>query len=119
MNGPAKKPYNKPPLSIDNQVLLLKERGLIVGDESQLKYYLRNISYYHLSVYFKFYQSGDTFIEGITFEDVLRVYTFDNKLRFLLLELLERIEKSFKCRIAYELSVSNNDSHCYLNESFF
>lgn len=119
MNEPAKKPYNKPPLSIDNQVLLLKERGLIVGDESQLKYYLRNISYYHLSVYFKFYQSGDTFIEGITFEDVLRVYTFDNKLRFLLLELLERVEKSFKSRTAYHLSNSCGDSHCHTKKELF
>ena len=119
MNESQKKPYNKPPLSIDGQITLLKERGLIVLDEDQLKYYLRNISYYHLSIYFKFYQSDNKFLDGTTFEDVLRVYTFDNKLRFLLLELLERIEKSFKCRIAYELSLPNSASHCHLNEDIF
>jgi abortive infection bacteriophage resistance protein len=111
--------YKKPPKTIDEQIDLLISRGLIVEDKEDLRYYLKNISYYHLSIYFKYFQKDDQFYEGIKFGDVLRMYRFDNKLRFLLLESLERIEKSFKCRMAYELSLENNDSHWHLDENLF
>jgi len=111
--------YDKKALTLDEQVGLLKSRGLIVENEEELKYYLKNLSYYHLSIYFKHYQKDDQFYKGIKFEDVLRIYIFDNKLRFLLLELLERIEKSFKCRMAYILSIEENNPHWYLYNKFF
>lgn len=114
-----KQKYDKPPLTIEEQIALLKKRGLVVRDEARLAYYLRNISYYHLSIYFKHFQRNDVFFSGTDFEDVLKIYVFDNKLRLLLLEVLERIEKSFKCRMAYELSISRNDSHCYLDKELF
>lgn len=114
-----KQKYCKKPLSLDEQVDLLKRRGLIVDNDEKLKYYLKNLSYYHLSIYFKHYQKDDTFYKDINFEDVLRIYVFDNKLRFLLLELLERIEKSLKCRMAYILSTEENNSHWYLDDKFF
>jgi abortive infection bacteriophage resistance protein len=111
--------FKKPPKTIEEQIDLLIARGLIVENRDELRYYLKNISYYHLSIYFKYFQKDDQFYEGIKFSDVLRIYKFDNKLRFLLLELLERIEKSFKCRMAYEISIEKNNSHWYLEEEFF
>ena len=114
-----KQKYNKIPLTLDEQVELLKERGLNIEDEQRLKYYLKNLSYYHLSIYFKHYQNNNIFYEGIGFEDVLRIYVFDNKLRFLLLDLLERIEKSFKCRVTYILSMEEKNCHWYLEEKYF
>ena len=118
-NANNKQKYCKKPLSLDEQVELLKNRGLVIDNDEKLKYYLKNLSYYHLSIYFKHYQKNDTFYKGINFEDVLRIYVFDNKLRFLLLELLERIEKSFKCRMAYILSTEENNPHWYLDNKFF
>ncbi len=111
--------YNKPPLTIAEQIALLKSRGLVVRDDERLEYYLRNISYYHLSIYFKHFQRDDVFLVGTDFEDVLKIFVFDNKLRFLLLELLERIEKSFKCRMAYELSIERKDPHCHLDKELY
>lgn len=111
--------FQKPPKTINEQISLLKSRGLVVLDESKLGRYLRNISYYHLSIYFKHFQKDDAFIEGTTFEDVLNIYVFDQKLRLLLLDVLERIEKSFKCRLAYEMSVSYGDSHWLSREEYF
>lgn len=105
--------YNKQPKTIKEQVELLKTRGLIIRDEENLKKYLRNISYFHLSIYFKHFQKNDTFLKGTTFEDVLNIYVFDQKLRLLLLDILERIEKSFKCRLAYEMAIFSGDS-CWL-----
>lgn len=111
--------YSKPPLSIDEQIKRVRDRGLIIDDENDLRYFLMNVSYYHLSIYFKFFQTDDVFHPGTTFADVVKIYTFDNKLRFLLLELLERVEKSFKARVAYQLSVGTNQSHAHQSKELF
>lgn len=101
--------------------MLLRSRGLLLptDDEGLLRYYLRNVNYYHLSIYFKFFQKNDIFTPGTTFSEVLSVYIFDNKLRQLLLELLERLEKALKCRITYSITTNTNDSHCYLAPGIF
>lgn len=111
--------YEKPPKTITEQIELLKSRGLIIDNEEIMKYFLTNVSYYHWSIYFKHFQKDDVFYNGTNFEDILKIYVFDNKLRLLLLGLLERVEKSFKCRMAYELSIGTNNSHCYLDVDLF
>jgi abortive infection bacteriophage resistance protein len=119
MNTPMQLVYTKPPLSIDAQVKLLRDRGLVIEDEIELRYFLKNVNYYHLSIYFKLFQTSDVFHSGTTFADIVRIYTFDNKLRFLLLELLERVEKSFKSRTAYNLSTTTKLSHPHLAAELF
>lgn len=116
-----RKVYSKKPLSVDEQVALLKSRDLLLpeDDEELLRYYLQNVNYYHLSIYFKFFQQNDIFTPGTTFSEVLSVYIFDNKLRQILLELLERLEKALKCRITYSITTNTNDSHCYLAPEMF
>lgn len=111
--------YKKLPKTINEQVELLKERGLIIADEGKLKRYLTNISYYHFSIYFKHFQKNDIFITGTTFEDVLNIYVFDQKLRLLLLDVLERIEKSFKCRLTYEMAVLSGNSCWMTDKKYF
>jgi abortive infection bacteriophage resistance protein len=112
--------YNKPPLSIAEQIALLKQRGLIVEDTRLLESHLRNISYFHLSIYFKHFQKeDDVFRDGVTFEQVLKVYFFDNELRLLLLGLLERIEISFKSRMINELAIATKNSHCHIDPNIF
>jgi len=116
-----RKIYNKKPLSLDKQVDLLKSRGLLLpdSDEEKLRYYLQNVNYYHLSIYFKFFQHNDIFSNGTTFSEILTVYIFDNKLRQLLMELLERLEKSLKCRTNYALIIHTQDPHCHLNQAMY
>jgi len=117
----SSKVYEKLPLSLDQQVILLKERGLLLpgNDEEKLRYYLSNVNYYHLSIYFKFFQHEDIFTPGTTFSEVLSVYIFDNKLRLLMMELLERLEKSLKCRIVTTLTSETGHSHCHLNPDIY
>lgn len=102
-----KREYDKSFLDISEQINLLKSRGLIIEDEEEARYFLRNVSYYHLSAYTKAFQESDNedrFKDQTTFKDVLDLYNFDKKLRLLLLDLLERIEMSFKYVLAYELT---------------
>jgi len=112
--------YKKPFLTVEEQIELYKTRGLLVEDEKRVAKYLRNISYYHLSIYAKAYQNNnDKFEDGISFDDILNLYKFDKKLRLLLLDVLERIEMSFKCVLAYEVTKDKNDNYWYSKENHF
>ena len=79
--------FNKPPISIAQQIDLLKQRGLVFNDEIRAAHYLSNISYYRLRAYTYSFQDNTTtqhpFIKPVTFEQILELYVFDRKLRLL------------------------------------
>ena len=93
--------YSKPALNFNDQLAELKGRGMIVGDEAQAIHWLKTISYYRLSAYFHpFKESDDTCGPGTDFERVQMLYSFDRKLRLLLLDAIERIEVALRAAIA-------------------
>lgn len=110
--------YTKPFKTIEEQIEFLEERGLIIDDENIIKRYLDNISYYHLAVYMKPFQNGDdSFRENVKFKDILDLYIFDKKLRFLLLDMLERIEISLKNTLIYEVTKKTSNITWYADEN--
>ena len=114
--------YNKPFLTIIEQIQLLKERGLIIdtNDQKRAEFFLRHISYYHLSIYAKAFQNkNNKFEDNITFQKILDLYNFDKKLRFLILDILERIEMSLKCVLAHEITKNRKDDYWYIDENGF
>ncbi|MBR2199666.1 MAG: Abi family protein, partial [Bacteroidales bacterium] len=104
------KEYTKPPLTYQQQVELLKSRGLLIPDEERAIRHLSNISYYRLSAYMlpcKKIKDGrytDHFSEGKTWDDVYNLYLFDRKLRLLVFDAIERLEISIRTQIIYQLS---------------
>lgn len=50
------KEYNKKPLTFNEQVELLKSRGLIVNNQAKAELYFQQISYYRFSAYSLPYQ---------------------------------------------------------------
>lgn len=114
--------FNKPALSVDAQLATLRERGLHIGDESQARHVLANISYYRFSAYARpFYLRGDEthrFATGISFDDVLEVYVFDRELRLLLLDAIERLEVALRAQVANTLA-EHHGPHGYLNANIF
>ncbi len=103
--------YNKPPLTFQQQVELLKSRGLEITDEQRAIRHLTNISYYRLSAYmlpFKIRENGqytDQFITGTKWENIHALYVFDRKLRLLVFDAIERIEIGLRTQIIYQLSL--------------
>lgn len=98
--------------SYEEQLEILKSRGLQIGDEKKALAYLRTIGYYRLSGYlYPFRQFDpqnpqnrlDNFIPDSSFEDVKKLYMFDKRLRQLALDALERIEIALRVNIAYTL----------------
>ncbi|MCL1788754.1 MAG: Abi family protein [Oscillospiraceae bacterium] len=112
--------YSKKPATISWQIKKLREKGMIINDEEYAHFTLESINYYRLLHYFAVFSegSGKHYKEGTTFEDGIRFYDFDRKLRAEILMVLEEIE------IAVRAAVSNYhstkyDSLGYLNADSF
>ncbi len=87
--------------SVDEQLDILKERGLIIEDAEEARKILSSISYYRLSAYTLTLRHNDKFYNNIRFFDVMQIYYFDMKLRAALMYLLESIEVSMRTYIGY------------------
>jgi abortive infection bacteriophage resistance protein len=112
--------YNKIPLSFSDQLALLKSRGLQVDDDAKALSYLQEISYYRLSAYFLPYQSAkDTFEKNITFDQIIKTYSFDRELRLLVFNCIERIEVAIRTQFIYQMALHYNDSHWQDNQNHF
>lgn len=102
--------YDKPPKTYQEQIALLKERGVIFDDEKKSEHQLAAISYYRLSAYmfpFKKNVGGhivDEFRYGTTWKDIYNLYVFDRNLRLLVFDAIEKIEVAVRCQIVYQLS---------------
>jgi len=112
--------YNKLPLNFIDQIALLKSRDLIIKDEPKAISYLNEISYYRLSAYFLPYQiTKDKFENNITFEQIIKTYSFDRELRLLVFDCIERIEVAIRTQFIYQMAINYNDSHWQDNQSHF
>jgi len=73
---------------------LLSEKGLVIESAHHAAHALNNVSYYRLSAYFKSYQlqnlPGNPFVPGTSFSDIWMLYSFDKKLRSIVMDAIER-----------------------------
>ncbi|RLD87693.1 MAG: hypothetical protein DRJ09_09795 [Bacteroidetes bacterium] len=114
--------YNKPPLTIAQQIRKLKDRGLIIDDEERAARYLSFISLYRLRAYTYPFQDNvnpdQPFYPGVTFNRVLQTYLFDRKLRLLVFDAIERIEIAFRTQIIYQYS-QKHGGNWYENKELY
>lgn len=117
--------YNKPPLSIDEQIDLLISRGLKIPDLDNAKHYLKFINYYRLSGYtFSFEEPLETkrshlFKENVTFDDVIALYNFDRHLRTHVMDAIEKIEVAVRTLICTTMAIKYKNSHWHLDQELF
>lgn len=114
--------FDKPAISIEQQLTTLRQRGLNIPDEARARHYLGNISYFRLSAYTRPFlcpnQSPHTFLAGCSFDDVLRLYVFDRELRLLLLDAIERLEVALRAQLTNTLA-EHHGLHGYLDPALF
>lgn len=69
--------------TIDEQIMLLKARGLTFNNIDHAKKYLKSNNYYNIiNGYSKYFQeSQDQFISGTTFDEVSQLYFCDKQLK--------------------------------------
>ena len=94
--------YQKPWLSLDDQVYQLQSRGMVIADKQVATDFLRHVNYYRFSGFcLAFESSRHQFHKGVTFEQVKHAYDFDRTLRDIVTEALEIVELDFRCAVAY------------------
>ncbi len=112
--------YNKLPLTFENQLKTLKDRGLWVSEEHYALEKLSQISYFRLSAYFlPFQKEKDMFDENVDFKQIINLYSFDRELRLLVFDCIERIEVAIRTQFIYQMAIHYNDSHWQDNQSLF
>lgn len=102
-------PYTKQFFSYQEQISLLKSRGMQFSDENKALHLLEYVSYYRFSGYwYPLLADKQTHIfnPGSTFETVFDLYKFDKELRKLISVELEKIEISVRSKMAYILSIA-------------
>ena len=119
-----------PPISIQDQLNLLTQRGMAIPDLGMAASMLSHVNFYRLGGYWEpFIEpfidqtiSGNRhgFQAGATFDDVVERYNFDRELRALLLEAFNPIEVSIRTRWTYHLAYSQSGgSSSHLNPRLF
>lgn len=101
----------KPFKSVDDQISILRERGMEIHDLEFARSVLREIGYYRLSGYSYPYRAvqaeaallSDNFIEGTTIEKVVKLYRYDQELRAVTGLQLAKIEIVLRVMISHEL----------------
>lgn len=118
--------YDKPPTSVDEQISLLKGRGLVCDDEALVRRWLVTVGYYRLSAYWLPYElapsagqtRSKTFAPDTPFESIVDIYTFDRQLRLLVMEAIERIEIALRASWTHRLSLASGP-HAHMDPSLF
>ena len=113
--------YTKLPISIIDQIALLKSRGLAFADEAYATHVLGHISYYRFAAYLRPMESDKTTHQlhtGASFENVLALYEFDAKLRALIFDAIQKIEISIRSKMIHEFSLAHG-AFWFFDESCF
>ncbi|MEO5371327.1 MAG: Abi family protein [Magnetococcus sp. DMHC-1] len=111
--------FSKPPKTIDEQIVLLQSRGMVIHDPVSAWHFLAHLNYYRLSAYWLPFEANHArhiFQPNIQFDAVLKLYFFDRELRLLLLDAIERIEISLRTQWAYHMA-HGHGPHAFLEPS--
>ena len=92
--------------TIDEQLDILKSKGLIIEDYDKAKEILLRENYFFLNGYRSpFLVTGSKrFIEGTTFEELYSLFTFDRYFRNIIFKNLLIVENNYKSIFSYVLS---------------
>ena len=109
----------KPFITYQQQISLLQSKHLIIGDAAKAEKILAEVGYFTLIGGYKHPFKNKTtrmYRDGVTFEDIVALYRFDEALRHLFLRYLLKIERRIKSRVAYVFCEAHGDSQTeYLN----
>ena len=93
--------------SLDEQIDILKSKGLIIEDETTAKEVLLRENYFFINGYRVLLMnsySDKTFVVGATFRELYGIFLFDRSFRNILFKNLLIIENQLKSVISYQLS---------------
>lgn len=104
----------KPFKNLEQQLDTLKDRGLIITDKQRtLKYLLSNNYYNIINGYSKFFQvpGSDNYLNGVTFDEVASLYTFDKDIKRAILQSILEAEHHIKSIMAHRFAETYQNQH--------
>lgn len=106
--------YDKKPLSIEQQINHLKQKGLQIDDENDCAFFLSNVSYYRLAWYWKTFldRQNKQFIHATHFSQIKMLYLIDQELRNLIADSVDTIEIALRAQLV-------NSSCNYFQDPFW
>ena len=90
--------------TVEQQLEILRSRGLSITDDAKAKDFLLHNNYYRVSGYSLTLRKNDVFSKSATFQNIIDIYQFDHELRHIILEYMEIIEVRMKSVYAYEFT---------------
>lgn len=93
--------------NLDEQIDILKKKGLVIDDELKAKDILLRENYFFISGYRHFFVDPNkpkNFISGTTFSELYGVFNFDRHMRNIMFKNILIIENNVKSIISYQLS---------------
>ena len=93
--------------TLDEQIEILKNRGLVINDIDKAKRLLLRENYFFINGYRHIFlknHKDSSFIKGTTFEELYAVFQFDRSFRNILFKNLLIVENNIKSIISYTLS---------------
>ena len=118
----AKPTYDKPPVTISEQLDILEEKGMVITDMAFARHALETIGYYRFTGYaytFRDQADNSSYLEGTTFEQVMNLYEFDRELKQILFGYIERIEVAFRAKVIDVMSVGYGNGQWFADDSLF
>ena len=94
--------------NLNEQIDILKQKGLIVNDFEYAKKVLFRENYFFLNGYRLLFMRSNVdrrYIEGATFEELYSLFLFDRTLRNILFKNILIVENNIKSIISYQLSL--------------
>lgn len=93
--------------TLDEQVEILKRKGLVINDEAKARKILLRENYFFISGYrhlFMTKETGKNFLPGTTFEELYATFLFDRAIRNTFFKNILIVENNIKSITSYQLS---------------
>ncbi|MDE6721284.1 MAG: Abi family protein [Bacteroidaceae bacterium] len=100
--------YTKPALSLVQQIEVLRQRGLLIDDETEAERLLGNIGYFRLAEYWHVMEADKqthVFKPNVHFQDVITLYKFDAELKILVFSVIQRLEIAMRAKVILYFSM--------------
>ena len=108
--------------TLDEQIDILKNKGLVIDDIDSAKSILLRENYFFLSGYRHLFLDSDnrTYLEGTNFRELYAMFTFDRQIRNIIFKNILIVENNLKSILAYIMSKNHGfKENNYLNPHNF
>ena len=98
----------KRPLDFQSQITQLKSQGMVVEDDQVAEDILRKTNYYRFTGYalqFRVSPNQSDYIPGTSFNNIYRLYLFDEALRDICRRYIEIAEVYYRTQVSYGFSI--------------